>query len=117
MQIVLNLCTRSLVRCLQLFLDLSSTFSDKSGHLKSLCDCSKKITISSSPLVKNPDYDGSSDTALLECGQSLLPGNVKIIVTISEIPADWTINASTVSVTGMINCENVIVSAIIDGGC
>jgi len=115
MYILMNLCTHCPVTLFQIYLDLASAFTDKEGRLA--CLEPDKIAISAAPLEANPNYDGKQDSALLADCQRLLPGNIKIAVTLSAIPIDWSINPIPITVTGRVNCESVLISTCVDGEC
>ncbi len=111
--ILINLCTRCPVGCLQLYLDLAAAFTDCQGKLA--CLDPENIAISAAPLETNPSYDGKIDTELLAEGQRLIPGNIKIAVTLSAIPVNWTVNPIPITLTGRLNCENVLISTVVEG--
>jgi hypothetical protein len=115
MYILMNMCTRCPVTVFQIYLDLSAAFTDKEGRLVTLD--SSKIAISSAPLEANPNYNGKQDSQLLADCQRLLPGNIKIAVTLSAIPIDWSINPIPITVTGRVNCETVLISTCVEGEC
>lgn len=110
--ILINLCTRCPVTLLQVYLDLAAAFIDCNGKL--VCLDPEDIAISSAPLEPNPLYNGKTDTGLLADCQRLLPGNIKIAVTLSAIPVGWSINPIPITVTGRVNCTNVLISTCVE---
>ena len=115
MFILMNICTHCPVQKFQIYVDLHAVFTDKNGKL--VCLEQEDIAISASPLEFNPEYDGKRCTKLLDDCQRLLPGNIKISINLSSIPCDWSINPIPITVTGRVNCENILISTCVEGEC
>lgn len=111
--IIINICSRQLIKNFQIYLDLQSAFTDKDGQL--VCLDKDKIGISASPLEVNPDYDGKLKTGILDECQQFQPGNMKITINLSGIPSDWCINPLPITVTGRICNQQLRISTCVEG--